>query len=93
MSQVFSDPEKLKEFANALRVFWQTTEGKSWMLKSKLLQLHETWQDQQYETFKGEFEKAMEVFIRFKKTAEKEEAYLKHSAQELERYQKERLSI
>jgi len=86
MSRV--EPEKLREFARELKSFLSFVESIGVTVNGQLFLLRESWQDEQYDRFKEQFDKTFKLLQNFSVIADKEWRFLERKADELENYKK-----
>ena len=87
-SQIHVDPERLRAFADELTNFVSFVEEQLNGLRGKVSHLGETWRDQEFERFKGEFESAQHALAQFAEEAKQTVPSLRRDAERIEEYQK-----
>lgn len=91
MSQIFTDPEKLREFATKLSGFTAKVKEECRAMEHALVKTGNTWKDDQYTEFVGEYRKMLDKLRVFETAIEKETPRLKDSASAIDDFQKHRL--
>jgi len=86
MPQAIVDPEHLRQFAGALRAFTDELQQRSSSLGSQMIQLSQTWRDQQHHKFAAEFEDQLRQLARFLEGARSHVPYLLRKADEIDAY-------
>lgn len=90
MSQAIIDPGELKRFALNLRKFSNELQNQLSVLHGQLLNLGNTWRDQEHQKFAEEFEHTMQVLNRFVESAEEHIPFLLRKAERAEEYLSQR---
>jgi WXG100 family type VII secretion target len=90
MSQAIVDPGELKRFAQNLRKFNTELQNQLSVLHGQLLNLGNTWRDQEHQKFSEEFQHTMQVLSRFMETAEEHIPFLLRKAERAEEYLSQR---
>lgn len=67
---VYVDPERLADFAAALKSFARRTDRDAGLLIEELGRLSRTWQDESYEEFQAHVRKLTEVLLSFVEEAD-----------------------
>jgi uncharacterized protein YukE len=88
MSQIHSDPEKLREFAGELKRFAAVVDEQMSALKSHLGRLGDTWRDQEFESFIHEFASAQNLLKNFVEETRRTAPLLERDAEALEDFQR-----
>jgi uncharacterized protein YukE len=86
MPQAIVDPEHLRQFAGALRAFTDELQQRSSSLGSQMIQLSQTWRDQQHHKFAAEFEDQLRQLARFLEGTRSHVPYLLRKADEIDAY-------
>jgi uncharacterized protein YukE len=86
MPQAIVDPEQLRQFAGALRNFTEELQQRSTSLGSQMVNLSQTWRDQQHHKFAAEFEDQMRQLTKFLEGARSHVPYLLRKADEIDAY-------
>ena len=90
MPQAVVDPEELRRFAQNLRKFTADVEDRITLLGTQLVDLGNTWRDQEYKKFAEEFEQHMRIIARFVEAANRHVPYLLRKAEIIEEYLEQR---
>jgi uncharacterized protein YukE len=91
MSEIYSDPEKLRDFAQKLKSFADLVEGTMGDLNSRLGRLGDTWRDQEYDYFVNKFATIKKRLNRFVTETRNTAPLLERDAAALEEYRRVRL--
>lgn len=86
MSQAIVDPAELRRFANNLKRFNADLQHGLSMLHGQLLNLGDTWRDQEHLKFVQEFEQTMAVMERFMEASGQHIPFLLRKAERIEEY-------
>ena len=86
MSQAVVDPAELKRFANNLKHFSTELQSQMSLLKSQMMNLGQSWRDQEHEKFAGEFEQTLQVVNRFLEASSQHVPFLLRKAERIEEY-------
>lgn len=86
MSNVRADYEELRRFAQRLEKYVEAMNVETSGVVSAFRSLEETWNDQQKNKFKEEFQTLINAFKRFKEETSQQIPHLKKLAQKLEDY-------
>jgi uncharacterized protein YukE len=90
MSKAIVDPSELKRFALNLKQFNNELQSQLAVLHGQLLNLGNTWRDQEHQKFAEEFEHTMQAIGRFIQTAEEHIPFLLRKAERIEEYLQQR---
>ncbi len=90
MSKAIVDPEELRKFAHDLKRFNGELHGQLTSLHGRLVELGQTWRDQEHKKFAEEFEKTMKVLARFIESADKHIPFLLRKASRVDEYLQQR---
>ena len=86
MSQAIVDPAELRRFANNLKTFSSELQNQMALLRSQLMNLGQTWRDQEQEKFSGEFEQTTAAINRFLEASQQHIPFLLRKAERIEEY-------
>lgn len=86
MPQAIVDPAELRRFAHNLKQFVLELQQRLQVLHSQMVQLGDTWRDQEHEKFAEEFQQTVLVLKRFMEAAEKQIPFLLRKAEKIEEY-------
>jgi WXG100 family type VII secretion target len=86
MSQAIVDPAELRRFANNLKTFSSELQNQMALLRSQLMNLGQTWRDQEQEKFTGEFEQTTAAINRFLESSQQHIPFLLRKAERIEEY-------
>lgn len=75
------EPDKLDEFAQRLSEHARQVESEMWQMSALLDRLCQSWQDEQFESFRGEFEDAKNDVMLFVREAEHTATTVRHDAE------------
>ena len=90
MSQAVVDPNELRRFAAALKRFKADLEMSSAGVHGSLMNLGDTWRDQEHDRFRQEFEATMTVLERFLEVSDEHIPFLLRKAERIEEYLSQR---
>ena len=90
MSQAVVDPAELKRFANNLKHFSTELQSQMSLLRSQMMNLGQSWRDQEHEKFAEEFRQALKALKKFTETSKAHTPYLLRKAQRIEDYLNQR---
>ncbi|HEY3789012.1 MAG TPA: WXG100 family type VII secretion target [Urbifossiella sp.] len=90
MSQAVVDPNELRRFSAALKRFKADLEMSSAGVHGSLMNLGDTWRDQEHDRFKQDFELEMQHFEKFYERADEFIQYLLRKAERIEEYLSQR---
>ena len=90
MSKAIVDPEELRKFAHDLKRFNGELHSQITSLHGRLVELGQTWRDQEHKKFTEEFEKTMKVLARFIEAADKHIPFLLRKAHRVDEYLQQR---
>ena len=86
MSQAIVDPAELKRFAHNLKHFSSELQSQMSLLRSQMMNLGQSWRDQEHEKFAGEFEQTLQVVNRFLEASSQHVPFLLRKAERIEEY-------
>lgn len=86
MSQAVVDPAELRRFANNLKTFSSELQNQMALLRSQLMNLGQTWRDQEQEKFAAEFELTTAAINRFLESSQQHVPFLLRKAERIEEY-------
>ena len=84
MSQIESDPERIRLFAAQLKSFADYVQEGLGRVKVQVGRLGETWRDQEFEAFQGEFSRTYLLLNRFAEAANRTAPLLLRDAEALD---------
>lgn len=90
MSQAIVDPSELRRFAHNLKRFREDLHGSMATLHGQLLNLGDTWRDQEHARFIQEFEQTVALLERFMATSDQHVQFLSMKAERIEEYLQQR---
>jgi uncharacterized protein YukE len=90
MAKAIVDPEELRRFAHDLKRFNAELAGQLSALHGRLLELGQTWRDQEQRKFTEEFEATMKVLGRFVDASDKHIPFLLRKAERVDDYLQQR---
>lgn len=90
MSKAVVDPGELRRFANDLRRFNGELQSQMKVLHGRMLQLSQTWRDQEQTKFAEAFEETMRVLLRFTEASEQHVPFLLRKADRIDDYLQQR---
>jgi WXG100 family type VII secretion target len=90
MPQAIVDPAELRRFAHNLKQFNTELQSQLSALHGQLLNLGNTWRDQEHQKFAEEFEHTMMVLNRFIETTDEHIPFLLRKADRVEDYLQQR---
>ena len=90
MSRAIVDPEELRRFAHDLKRFNTELHGQLSSLHGRLLELGQTWRDQEQKKFAEEFEKTIKVLGRFVNASDQHIPFLLRKAERIDEYLQQR---
>lgn len=90
MPQAIVDPEELRRFARNLKQFNSDLEQRMGQLHTQLLNLGNTWRDQEHEKFLLEFEQTAKAVARFLDASSQHLPFLLKKAEKIESYLNQR---
>lgn len=90
MSKAIVDPEELRRFANDLKRFNNELHGQLSALHGRLLELGQTWRDQEHTKFVEEFDKTTKALARFISTSNEHIPFLLRKAERVDEYLQQR---
>ncbi len=90
MAKAIVDPEELRRFAHDLKRFNGELHTQMSALHGRLLELGQSWRDQEHKKFTEEFEKTMMVLARFVDASDQHIPFLLRKAQRVDEYLRQR---
>ncbi len=90
MGKAIVDPESLRRFAHDLHRFNNELHDQMSALHGRLLELGQTWRDQEHKKFMEEFDKTLRVLSRFIDTSNEQIPFLLRKAQRVDEYLQQR---
>ncbi len=90
MPQANLEPEEVRRFAHSLKQFSTELQGQLQVLHGQLVNLGNTWRDQEHERFAQEFEETVHVLKRFMEAAEEHVPFLLRKAERADEYLQQR---
>ena len=88
MTQIYTDPEKLRQFSADLKRFAEITHSHMEATKGRLGRLGDTWRDHEYEKFVQVFAGAQKLLRKFVEETNRIAPLLERDAEALEEYQR-----
>ena len=85
-NKVYVEPERLRKFANDLKIFRSDVNELTSRLRGNLNRLSDSWQDQEFEKFRQVFEVAQERLRKFSDEIEQTVPKIERDAQAAEDY-------
>lgn len=90
MGKAIVDPEDLRRFAHDLKRFNNELQTHLQALQGRMLELGQSWRDQEQKKFAEEFERTMKVLARFIDASDKHIPFLLRKAQRIDEYLQQR---
>ncbi len=90
MAKAIVDPEELRRFAHDLKRFNGELHTQMSALHGRLLELGQSWRDQEHKKFAEEFDKTMKVLARFVDASDRHIPFLLRKAQRVDEYLRQR---
>jgi uncharacterized protein YukE len=90
MPQAIVDPGELRRFALSLKQFNNEVRDRVAALHGQMLNLGDTWRDQEHTKFAQEFEQTMHVLAAFVENADQHIPFLLRKADRVEEYLQQR---
>ncbi len=90
MGKAIVDPQELRRFAHDLKRFNTELHSQLSVLHGRLLELGQTWRDQEQKKFAEEFEKTMKVLARFVHASDDHIPFLLRKADRVDEYLQQR---
>ena len=86
MSQAIVDPAELRRFAHQLKHFSSELESQLAALRGQMMNLSQTWRDQEQEKFALEFDQTTQALNRFVLASNQHIPFLLRKAERIEEY-------
>jgi uncharacterized protein YukE len=86
MPQAIADPDELRRFAQSLKQFNTELRERMAALHGQLVNLGDTWRDQEHEKFSEEFEQTMHAVDAFAQAVDLHIPFLIRKAERIEEY-------
>jgi WXG100 family type VII secretion target len=90
MAQAIVDPDEVRRFAHNLKQFNNELHKQMGTLYGQLINLGDTWRDQEHQKFAEEFEQTMQVVARFIQAVDQHVPFLLRKADRVEEYLRQR---
>ena len=90
MGQAIVDPVEVRRFAHHLKQFNADVRERVNGLHSQLVNLGDSWRDQEHDKFTHEFEETMRVIEQFLEVADQHVPFLLRKAERIEEYLQQR---
>ncbi len=90
MAKAIVDPEELRRFAHDLKRFNGELHTQMSALHGRLLELGQSWRDQEQKKFTEEFEKTIKVLGRFVHASDQHIPFLLRKAERIDEYLQQR---
>jgi len=90
MAKAVVDPGELRRFAQDLKRFNTEIRGQMKVLHGRMMQLSQTWRDQEQTKFAEGFEETMRVLIRFTEASDQHIPFLIRKADRIDDYLQQR---
>jgi uncharacterized protein YukE len=90
MAQAIVDPGELRRFAHNLKRFNEELQSNLATLHGQMLNLGDTWRDQEHVRFIEEFEQTMKLLDHFMELSNQHIPFLSHKAERIEEYLQQR---
>jgi uncharacterized protein YukE len=90
MARAIVDPAELRRFAQELKKFNNDLRTQVGAMHTRLVELGQTWRDQEHAKFADEFDTTMKVLIRFVDASDKHVPFLIRKAERIEEYLQQR---
>ncbi len=90
MPQAIVDPAELRRFAHNLKRFNDDLQSNLGTLHGQMLNLGDSWRDQEHARFVQEFEQTVTLLGRFMELANQHVPFLIHKAERIEEYLQQR---
>jgi uncharacterized protein YukE len=90
MAKAIVDPNELRRFAQELKRFNNDLKTQLGAMHSRLIELGQTWRDQEHNKFVEEFEQTMKVLARFVDSSDKHIPFLLRKAERVDDYLQQR---
>ena len=86
MSQAIVDPIEIRRFAHSLKQFNGDLRDRLAALHGQMVNLGDTWRDQEHEKFLQEFEQTLQVVEHFLEVSDQHVPFLMRKAERIEEY-------
>ncbi len=86
MAQAIVNPDELRRFSHVLKRFNADLRESVLALHAQMVNLGDTWRDQEHHKFRLEFEQTMKVIERFLEASDQHVPFLLHKAEHIEDY-------
>ena len=90
MSKAVVDPGELRRFAHDLKRFNNEVRGQISSMHTRLMELGQSWRDQEHSKFVDEYEQTMKTLVRFLDHSDKHIPFLIRKAERVEDYLQQR---
>lgn len=90
MPQAIVDPNELRRFARNLKQFTGELQNQMSVLNGQMMNLGNTWRDQEHLQFTEEFEQTMKALGKFVENTNQHIPFLLRKAQKIEEYLQQR---
>ena len=90
MAKAIVDPEDMRHFAMSLKKFTGGLSQQMTQIQGQMINLGQTWRDQEHAKFQAEFEETMRALGRFNASCEQHIPFLLRKAERIEEYLKQR---
>ncbi len=90
MAKAVADPAELRRFAHDLKRFNEDLRGQLSTLHTRLVELSQSWRDQEQKKFTDEFEQTVKVLSKFLDSSDKHVPFLMRKAERIEDYLQQR---
>ncbi|MHC4948912.1 MAG: WXG100 family type VII secretion target [Planctomycetota bacterium] len=90
MAKAIVDPGELRRFAQELKRFNEDLRTRTGAMHGRLVELSQTWRDQEHGKFVEEFEQTMKVLTRFIESSDRHVPFLVRKAERVEDYLSQR---
>lgn len=90
MAKAVVDPDDLRHFAMSLKKFLGGLQQSMTSMQGQMINLGQTWRDQEHAKFAAEFEDTLRALGKFSASAEQHIPFLLRKAERIEEYLKQR---